>query len=32
VSLERRPRRVGDVSILPYGDFLDALWGGDFGA
>lgn len=30
VSLERRPRRVGDVSILPYGDFLDALWGGDF--
>jgi hypothetical protein len=30
VSLERRSRRVGEVSILPYGDFLDALWGGEF--
>jgi predicted AAA+ superfamily ATPase len=30
VSLERRPRRVGDVTLLPYGDFLDALWGGEF--
>ncbi len=30
VSLERRPRRVGDVALLPYGDFLDALWGGEF--
>jgi predicted AAA+ superfamily ATPase len=30
VSLEPRPRRVGEVRILPYGDFLDALWGGEF--
>jgi len=30
VSLERRPRRVGEVTLLPYGDFLDALWGGEF--
>jgi predicted AAA+ superfamily ATPase len=30
VSLERRPRRVGEVSVLPYGDFLDALWAGEF--
>jgi predicted AAA+ superfamily ATPase len=30
VSLERQPRRVGDVTLLPYGDFLDALWGGEF--
>jgi predicted AAA+ superfamily ATPase len=30
VSLERRPRRVGDVRILPYGEFLDALWAGEF--
>ena len=26
VSLDPRPRQVGDVRILPYGDFLDALW------
>jgi predicted AAA+ superfamily ATPase len=31
VSLDPRPRRVGDVRILPYGDFLDALWAGDLG-
>jgi predicted AAA+ superfamily ATPase len=29
VSLDPRPRRVGGVRILPYGDFLDALWAGD---
>ncbi len=28
VSLEPRPRRVGDVEILPWRLFLDALWGG----
>jgi predicted AAA+ superfamily ATPase len=32
VSLAPRPRRVGGVRILPYGEFLDALWGGEFGA
>ena len=31
VSLEPRARRVGGVSLLPYGEFLDALWAGDFG-
>jgi predicted AAA+ superfamily ATPase len=30
VSLERRPRRVGNVALLPYAEFLDALWGGEF--
>jgi predicted AAA+ superfamily ATPase len=29
VSLDPRPRRVGDVHVLPYGEFLDALWGGE---
>jgi hypothetical protein len=29
VSLERRPRRVGNVTLMPYGDFLDTLWGGE---
>jgi len=29
VSLDPRPRRVGGVRILPYGEFLDALWGGE---
>ena len=28
VSLEPRPRRVDDVSILPWTDFLDRLWAG----
>jgi len=28
ISLDPRPRRVGGVRILPYGEFLDALWGG----
>jgi len=32
VSLDPRPRRVGGVRILPYGEFLDALWGGEFDA
>ena len=30
MSLEPRPRRVDGVTLLPYGDFLDALWGGEF--
>jgi predicted AAA+ superfamily ATPase len=32
VSLDARPRRVGGIRILPYGEFLDALWGGEFDA
>lgn len=30
VCLESRPRRSGDVSILPYQDFLQALWQGEY--
>ena len=30
VSLDSRPRRLGGIRILPYGEFLDALWGGEF--
>ncbi len=30
VSLEPRPRRIGDIHVLPYEEFLDALWGGEF--
>lgn len=30
VSLESAPRRVGDVTILPWKDFLERLWDGDF--
>jgi len=30
VTLEPRPRRIGNIRLLPYGDFLDALWGGEF--
>lgn len=30
VSLETRRRQVGDVTILPYGQFLDRLWAGEF--
>ena len=30
VSLDPRPRRVGGIRILPYREFLDALWGGEF--
>lgn len=29
VSLEARPRKVGPISILPYDDFLRALWAGE---
>jgi predicted AAA+ superfamily ATPase len=29
VSLEPRRRQVGDISILPYGQFLDRLWAGE---
>lgn len=29
VSLEPRKRTVGSVQVLPYGDFLDALWEGE---
>lgn len=30
VSLEPRRRRIGDVTILPYQDFLEALWESEF--
>jgi predicted AAA+ superfamily ATPase len=30
VSLERRPRKAGDISVLPLESFLRALWGGEF--
>jgi predicted AAA+ superfamily ATPase len=30
VSLEPRMRRIGVVDILPYKEFLDKLWNGDF--
>ncbi|MCE9634519.1 MAG: AAA family ATPase [Planctomycetes bacterium] len=29
-SLAPRPRRVGEIEILPWRDFLDALWAGEF--
>ena len=32
VSLESRPRRIGDVTILPLQDFLAALWRGAYTA
>jgi len=30
VSLEPRPRRFGNVDILPYKEFFHALWSGEF--
>ena len=30
VSLEPRRRQVGNITILPYRQFLDRLWAGDF--
>jgi predicted AAA+ superfamily ATPase len=30
VSLEPRRRKVGNVIILPYRDFLDSLWSGEY--
>ncbi len=30
VSLEPRSRRIGEVVILPYRKFLDALWNGEY--
>ena len=30
VCLESRPRKVGTVSILPLGEFLNALWDNRF--
>ena len=30
VSLERRPRVVDGIEVLPYAMFLEALWAGDF--
>jgi predicted AAA+ superfamily ATPase len=31
VTREPRPRRVGQLDLMPYGEFLDALWAGDLG-
>jgi hypothetical protein len=30
VSLERRARRLGEVTVLPWNEFLDALWAGEY--
>ena len=30
VSLEPRPRKVGDATVLPYRTFLTALWSGEY--
>ncbi len=30
VSLEPRARHLGDVTVLPYAEFLDALWAGEY--
>jgi len=30
VSLEPRMRKIGDVTALPYKEFLEALWSGEF--
>ena len=30
VSLEQRARSVDGITILPYKDFLDALWSGEY--
>ena len=30
VSLEPRRRKVGGITILPWREFLDALWAGDY--
>ncbi len=32
VSLEPRRRQVGEVTVLPYRHFLEALWGGEYAA
>jgi predicted AAA+ superfamily ATPase len=30
VSMEPRRRRIGNVDVLPYREFLEDLWGGRF--
>lgn len=30
VTLEPRRRRIGAIDVIPFGDFLDALWDGEF--
>ncbi|MBI2930119.1 MAG: hypothetical protein HYY16_00585 [Planctomycetes bacterium] len=30
VSLEPRRRNVGGITVLPYREFIDALWSGEF--
>jgi uncharacterized protein len=31
VCRERKPRRIGDVDVLPWAEFLERLWAGAFG-
>jgi hypothetical protein len=30
VSLEKRTRTIGCLTVLPYREFLDALWAGEY--
>lgn len=30
VSLERRRRQMGMVTVMPWEEFLDELWSGDY--
>ena len=30
VSLEPRMRKIGDITILPYKEFLETLWNGEY--
>ena len=30
VSLEPRPRKLNEIMVLPYRDFLERLWGGEY--
>ena len=30
ISLDSRPRTIDGIEILPWRDFLDALWDGEF--
>ena len=30
VSLEPRPRKIEGVTVLPFGEFLNRLWDGEY--
>ncbi len=30
ISMDPRPRTIGDITILPYREFLSSLWGGEY--